>query len=115
MQKVKKTKLLHTVPMEPSSETEMFMMTNFRYDWDNNDTQHELEDILAETTSKLCEEDRLILYEIFYEGKTYEELSGILGIKAKSHAWSKTRRAMDRLRELLSENPRFMEITNGYH
>lgn len=99
---------------KPKSEMEALMLP-FVYDFDDGTSKDELLDIIQETIGLLTEEDRTIIAEIFYLRKTYEELAGTLNLKAKSHAWTKTKTALDRLKVLLKQNARFMEITNGYH
>lgn len=72
-------------------------------------------DAVTEAMSLLSEEERWILYRVFYDRVTYEELTNNLGIKARSHAWRKTRLAMDKLKSILLENPKFqhMKEDNG--
>lgn len=74
------------------------------------ETNWELMDIVAETLATLSEDDRTALEGIFYERKTYQDLAGDLGIKAKSHAWRKTESALKNLKQALAENEKFNEL-----
>lgn len=74
------------------------------------DTDYELVRIVTECYDQLSDADRLILHEIFFLQNTYEESAGNVGIKAKSHAWRKTRKALDNLKTKLLENKEFMEL-----
>ena len=73
----------------------------------------ELIDLIASVMSTLSEEDQQALHGIFYERKTYQELAGDLGIRAKSHAWRKTDAALRNLKKALLENDEFMEMFYG--
>lgn len=66
-------------------------------------------DAIAEAMTKLSEEDQWILYRIFYDRETYQELANNLGIKAKSQAWTKSKTALSRLKEELLKHPLFEE------
>lgn len=72
-------------------------------DWD-------LLDAVSECMSMLNEDDQRVLYEIFYDRVTYETLASNLNIKAKSHAWRKTRIALERLKAEMLKHPVFIEI-----
>jgi DNA-directed RNA polymerase specialized sigma24 family protein len=89
---------------ENSSEWEILMMP-FAYENEVSETNWKTVDIVTECLSTLNEEDQRVLYEIFYDRTTYEELAKNLNIKAKSHAWRKTKRAMERLKEKIMEHP----------
>lgn len=70
---------------------------------------YEMLEIVRECMDKLSTQDQEILFTIFFDRETYQKLTDTLNIKAKSHAWRKTRKAMDRLKEQLMEHPRFKE------
>lgn len=73
------------------------------------DTDYELVRIVTECYDQLSDADQLILHEIYFLQNTYEESAGNVGIKAKSHAWRKTRKALDNLKEKLLEHKEFLE------
>lgn len=98
---------------KPKTEIELLMQPFMYYMEDVTDL-HEIIDIVFNEVESLDNEDKLCLYEVFYDRTTYEELAGKLGLKAKSHAWSKTKTAQNKLKQKLLENTRFMELTNGY-
>lgn len=71
-------------------------------DWDKIDA-------VRECIDELKPEEQWVIYEIFYDRNTYEGLAANLGIKAKSHAWRKTKLALDSLRKKLEQHPLFTE------
>lgn len=75
----------------------------------DKDTDWELVDIVTEAYDTLGDADKQILHEIYFLRSTYEETAENIGIKAKSHAWRKTRKALDNLRMALLDNEKFME------
>jgi DNA-directed RNA polymerase specialized sigma24 family protein len=87
-----------------SSEWEILMMP-FAEEHHLEKDNWEIIDIVSSCLSTLSEEDQKVLYAIFYDRVTYEELKTDLNIKAKSHAWRKTRIAMERLKEKILEHP----------
>ena len=89
-------------------------MQPFMYELRDDTDLHEVIEIVYSEVESLGDEDKLCLYEVFYDRTTYEELAGKLGLKAKSHAWSKTKSAQTKLKDRLLKNNRFMELTNGY-
>lgn len=66
-------------------------------------------DAIADAMQKLSEEDQWILYRIFYDRETYQELANNLGIKAKSQAWTKAKTALERLKKELLKHPLFQQ------
>lgn len=74
------------------------------------DTDYELVRIVTECYDELSDADRLILHEIYFLQNTYEESAGNVGIKAKSHAWRKTRKALDNLKEKLLNHEEFIAL-----
>jgi DNA-directed RNA polymerase specialized sigma24 family protein len=74
---------------------------------DEAETDWELVDIVAAVFDKLDADDKEVLYEVFYARATYEETAENIGIKAKSHAWRKTQRALGNLRNLLVADDTF--------
>lgn len=59
------------------------------------------------------ETDQQMIYLIYYERKTFQEAAREVGISAKSHAWRKTKSAVNKLEVLLKQNPVIMEILNN--
>lgn len=69
------------------------------------ETDWELVDIVAAAFGRLKNKDKEILHEVFYARSTYEEAAENIGIKAKSHAWRKTHKALENLRnQLVADN-----------
>jgi DNA-directed RNA polymerase specialized sigma24 family protein len=96
-----------------SSETE-FLMEPFTFIGpDDLGPNWDYVDAVIDCMSTLNEEDQKVLYAIFYDRTTYEELANNLNIRAKSHAWRKTRIAMERLKAKLLEHPAFQEMKDN--
>jgi DNA-directed RNA polymerase specialized sigma subunit len=74
---------------------------------DTPDTDWELVDVVAAAYDKLDDDDKQVLHEVFYARSTYEETAENIGIKAKSHAWRKTQRALGNLRSNLVADDNF--------
>ena len=74
---------------------------------DENETDWELIDIVADAYDKLGDNDKKVLHEVFYARSTYEETAENIGIKAKSHAWRKTQKALENLRSNLAADENF--------
>lgn len=73
-------------------------------------TDWELEDMVALALSSLSDIDQRMLQLIYQEGRTFEYAAKAIGIRAKSHAWRKTKLALDHLEETLMSNPRVKEL-----
>jgi DNA-directed RNA polymerase specialized sigma24 family protein len=87
------------------------LMQPFMYASANDlETPPELLEAVSHCMSMLSPEDQNVLYEIFYDRVTYEVLADNLNIKAKSHAWRKTRIALGRLKTEMLKHPIFIEI-----
>lgn len=97
------------------SDIELLMMPFNDLDSTDLEPDWNIIDAVTEAMSMLSEEEQWILYRIFYDRVTYEELTNNLGIKARSHAWRKTRLALEKLKTILLENPQFhhMKDNNG--
>lgn len=97
------------------SEIELLMMPYIDTDITDLEPNWELIDAVTQAMSMLTEEEQWVLYRMFYDRVTYEELKNNLGIKAKSHAWRKTRLALESLKTELLKNPLFekMKDNNG--
>jgi len=74
---------------------------------DELDTDWDLVDIVAAAYDKLDDNDKEVLHEVFFIRSTYEETAENIGIKAKSHAWRKTQKALENLRNNLVADENF--------
>lgn len=92
-----------------SSDMEILMMPFAYMDASNLGADEEKVDAIAEAMLQLSEEDQWILYRIFYDRETYQELANNLGIKAKSQAWTKAQTALTRLKKELLKHPLFQQ------
>ena len=86
----------YEILMQPFMDNDMSAPT----DW-------ELIDLVQTVFDTLSETDKEILNEIFFQQNTYETAKDNIGIKAKSHAWRKTRRALENLKKALLKNETF--------
>jgi DNA-directed RNA polymerase specialized sigma subunit len=86
----------YEILMQPFMDNDMSAFT----DW-------ELIDIVQEVFDTLDDADKEILNEIFFQQNTYEVAKNNIGIKAKSHAWRKTRRALNNLKKALLQHETF--------
>jgi DNA-directed RNA polymerase specialized sigma subunit len=66
--------------------------------------------LVREVLSTLDDIDQQMIQLIYYERKTFQEAAQTIGIKAKSHAWRKTKAAMEKLEDALRSNAELMEI-----
>lgn len=72
----------------------------------------ELVDLMNGIMSTLSDVDQEMLYLVYTERKTFQEAAQIVGIKAKSHAWRKTKIALDNFAEQLKANQQAMKLIN---
>jgi hypothetical protein len=87
------------------TEIELLMMP-FNYlnagdlepDWD-------MLDAVTKCVSMLDEKEQTIIYGLFYDRLTYEELKTVVGVKAKSHAWTKAKTALENLKKIMEQHP----------
>lgn len=70
----------------------------------------EMVDLVRTILSSLDAIDQQMIQLIYYERKTFQEAAQIVGIRAKSHAWRKTKSAMDKLENALRSNAQLMEM-----
>jgi DNA-directed RNA polymerase specialized sigma subunit len=70
----------------------------------------ELIELVRELLSTLDDIDQQMIQLIYYERKTFQEAAQIIGIRAKSHAWRKTKAAMKKLESVLRSNTGLMEL-----
>ena len=94
-----------------SNEIEWLMQTNATANDFDDDIV--LYDAIAETVASMDATDQQMIYLIYYERKTFQEAAREVGISAKSHAWRKTKSAVNKLEILLKQNPVIMEILNS--
>jgi DNA-directed RNA polymerase specialized sigma24 family protein len=87
------------------SEWQLLMMpfvttsvSDFEPDWD-------MLDAVSECVSMLDEKEQTIIYGLFYDRLTYEELKTVVGVKAKSHAWTKAKTALKNLKTIMEQHP----------
>lgn len=71
-------------------------------DWD-------LLDIVSDVVHALEEPHRTIIQLVFYDRLSFSELAEALGIKAKSHAWRKTQRAIAEFKTAFENHPQIKE------
>jgi DNA-directed RNA polymerase specialized sigma subunit len=92
----------------PPDSTEWLMMPNqVIVPVVDND---ELIDTVRKILSTLDDIDQQMIQLIYYERKTFQEAAQIVGIKAKSHAWRKTKSAMRKLETALRSNVGLMNL-----
>jgi len=70
----------------------------------------ELIELVRELLSTLDDIDQQMIQLIYYERKTFQEAAQIIGIRAKSHAWRKTKAAMKKLEATLRSDVGLMEL-----
>jgi DNA-directed RNA polymerase specialized sigma subunit len=93
-----------------SSDIEILMMPFAYMDASELGPPHEAIEAVTQAMSMLKEEEQWILYRIFYDRTTYQELTNNLGIKAKSQAWTKTQTALKNLKKELLKHPMFQHL-----
>lgn len=71
---------------------------DFEPDW-------EILDAVTQCVSMLDEKEQTIIYGLFYDRLTYEELKTVVGVKAKSHAWTKAKTALQNLKTIMEQHP----------
>jgi DNA-directed RNA polymerase specialized sigma subunit len=70
----------------------------------------ELIELVRDLLSTLDDIDQQMIQLIYYERKTFQEAAQIIGIRAKSHAWRKTKAAMKKLEATLRSDVGLMEL-----
>lgn len=70
----------------------------------------EMIELVRELLSTLDDIDQQMIQLIYYERKTFQEAAQIINIRAKSHAWRKTKAAMKKLESVLRSNTGLMEL-----
>lgn len=72
----------------------------------------ELSELMSDIMNSMDEVDQEMLQLIYYERKTFQEAAQELGLKAKSHAWRKTKVALDKFADAVKNSPQIMELLN---
>ena len=72
----------------------------------------ELSELMSDIMNSMDEVDQEMLQLIYYERKTFQEAAQELGLKAKSHAWRKTKVALDKFADAVKNSPHIMELLN---
>lgn len=74
--------------------------------WDRPpETDWDLVDIVQDIVMSMDEPHRTIIELVFYDRLSFSELASTLGIKAKSHAWRKTQRALKEFKLAFENHP----------
>lgn len=94
------------------TETELLMMPFVNGEPEDYENNWDHVDAVNECIALLDDEEQTIIKALFWERRTFEDLAGIIGVKAKSHAWLKAQQAVARLKEKLEEHPMFQEWKN---
>lgn len=83
------------------------LMQPFLYEIDEDKPDWDIIETVSAVLATLDEEDQQVLHLIFFERRTFDEAAEALGIKAKSHAWRKTQKALHALKTALMNTPSF--------
>jgi len=83
------------------------LMQPFLYDEPFTPPDWDLIDLVQGVFDTLDDTDKQILNEIFFQQNTYEIAKTNIGIKAKSRAGRKTRKALNNLKSALLKNETF--------
>ena len=87
------------------TEIELLMMPFNNLSAGDLDPDWDLLDAVTECVSMLNEKEQTIIYGLFYDRLTYEELKSVVGVKAKSHAWTKAKTALENLKKIMEQHP----------
>ena len=90
-------------PVEPSSFIEQMMMLA-EADIIDDETNWAIIDIVSNEINHLAETDRMLLQLYFFEHKTYNEITEIMGYSSKSVAWYAMQKALGNLERKLLED-----------
>jgi hypothetical protein len=97
------------------TDTELMMLPFVYQTIKEREPNWEIIDVVRAEIENMSPQDQNILEFIFSYGQTYEKLTEELNIKAKSHAWRKTRTALKRLSDRLMQNEEFLEKAKQYY
>lgn len=106
-------KAIRNAERSASTNTELLMIPFVYSDIEDRYPPEDLLDCVRGCWEKMSPQDRQILEFIFVERLTFETLAEKLDIKAKSHAWRKTRNALEKLKNMLLEDEDFIRIANN--
>jgi len=95
-------------PVEPSSFIEQMMMLAEANIIDD-ETNGAIIDIVSNEINHLAETDRMLLQLYFFEHKTYNEITEIMGYSSKSVAWYAMQKALACLQVKLLRHPEIKE------
>jgi DNA-directed RNA polymerase specialized sigma subunit len=95
-------------PVEPSSFIEQMMMLAEANIIDD-ETNWAIIDIVSNEINHLAETDRMLLQLYFFEHKTYNEITEIMGYSSKSVAWYAMQKALACLQVKLLRHPEIKE------
>jgi DNA-directed RNA polymerase specialized sigma24 family protein len=87
------------------SEWELLMMPFVTTSVEDFEPDWEILDAVTQCVSMLDEKEQTIIYGLFYDRLTYEELKTVVGVKAKSHAWTKAKTALQNLKTIMEQHP----------
>lgn len=87
------------------TEIELLMMPFNNLSAGDLEPDWDMLDAVSECVSMLSEKEQTIIYGLFYDRLTYEKLKNVIGVKAKSHAWTKTKKALENLKEIMEQHP----------
>ena len=102
-------------PCQPSSFIEQMMMLA-EAGMIDNETNWALIDIVSTEINNLAETDRMLIQLHFFERKSYNEITEIMGYSSKSVAWYAMQKALGNLQRKLLRHPTIREKlgeTNG--
>ena len=95
-------------PVEPSSFIEQMMMLAEANIIDD-ETNWAIIDIVSNEINHLAETDRMLLQLYFFEHKTYNEITEIMGYSSKSVTWYAMQKALACLQVKLLRHPEIKE------
>jgi DNA-directed RNA polymerase specialized sigma subunit len=94
-----------------SSEIEILMMPYSSMEPEDIEAEEIMFKAVADCIKQLSESEQDIIMAIFYDRITYEELTSVANVKAKSHAWKKTKTALQKLKEIMETHPDLQKYT----
>ena len=95
-------------PVEPSSFIEQMMML-VEADINNDEPNWDIIDAVASAISHLGDDDKMLIQLYYYEHKTYNKITEIMGYSSKSVAWYAMQKALACLQVKLLRHPEIKE------
>lgn len=86
------------------------MMPYCEFELTNHEQEEELQNAVQECLTQLTDAEQKIIYGVFYDRLTYEDLTSVAGVKAKSHAWKKTKTALHNLKTIMEQHPELQKF-----